>query len=160
MKRGANGDPQAVGQQSFDYEGIHFQPATTYTVINETRTGLFAANRNLEGNIMKALFNAVAMAAVLSIPPMCYAQSNQPVTRAQVRSELVQLEKAGYDPSSDQTQYPRNIQAAEAKVSAQQQGGATYGGVANDTSSGRASAWSAKQKDIPGFPAMPDFQRP
>ena len=109
---------------------------------------------------MKALFNAVAMAAVLSIPPMCYAQSNQPVTRAQVRSELVQLEKAGYDPSSDQTQYPRNIQAAQAKVAAGQQEKNDYGGVANDTSSGRASRWTAQQKDIPGFPAMPDFQRP
>jgi hypothetical protein len=116
---------------------------------------------------MKSLIYAVSIGAVLSISPiMSYAQSNQanqPLTRAQVRAELVQLEKAGYDPASDQTQYPKNIQAAEAKVSAQQaqqQGTNAYGGVANDTSSGHSSRWSAQQKDIPGFPAMPDFQRP
>ena len=109
---------------------------------------------------MKSLFYAVAVGAALSIPLMSYAQTNQPVTRAQVRAELVQLEKAGYNPASDQTEYPKNIQAAEAKVAAEQQGTSTYGGVANNTSSGSASVWSAKQKDIPGFPAMPDFQRP
>jgi Domain of unknown function (DUF4148) len=114
----------------------------------------------LEANIMNSLISALAIGAVLSIPPMSYAQSNQPVTRAEVRAELVQLEKAGYNPASDQTQYPRNIQAAEAKVAAGQQEKNDYGGVANDTSSGRASRWTAQQKDIPGFPAMPDFQRP
>jgi Domain of unknown function (DUF4148) len=109
---------------------------------------------------MKSLFYAVAIGAVLSIPPMSYAQSNQPGTRSEVRTELVQLEKAGYYPASDQTQYPKNAPAAEAKVPDEQQGTSTYGGVANDTSSGHASRWNAKQKDIPGFPAMPDFQRP
>ena len=68
---------------------------------------------------MKSLFYAVAVGAALSIPLMSYAQTNQPVTRAQVRAELVQLEKAGYNPASDQTEYPKNIQAAEARVVAQ-----------------------------------------
>jgi hypothetical protein len=48
-----------------------------------------------------------------------FAQSNDPITRAQVRAELVQVEKAGYDPTGDQNNYPANIQAAEAKISAQ-----------------------------------------
>jgi hypothetical protein len=38
------------------------------------------------------------------------------VTRAQVKAELVQLERAGYNPSMDRTTYPAQIQAAEAKV--------------------------------------------
>jgi len=69
---------------------------------------------------MKSLIKAVAIAAVLAIPAVSFAQSNQPVTRAQVRAELVQLEKAGYNPAtaSDPT-YPEDIQAAEAKVHAQ-----------------------------------------
>ena len=69
---------------------------------------------------MKSLIKAVAIAAVLAIPAVSFAQSNQPVTRAQVRAELVQLEKAGYNPATavDST-YPADIQAAEARVQAQ-----------------------------------------
>ena len=69
---------------------------------------------------MKSLIQAVAIAAVLAAPVASFAQSSQPVTRAQVRAELVQLEKAGYNPAaSDDTTYPANIQAAEARVAAQ-----------------------------------------
>jgi opacity protein-like surface antigen len=69
--------------------------------------------------IMKSLIKAVAVAAVLAIPALSFAQSNQPVTRAQVRAELIQLEKAGYNPAeSDQTTYPVELQAAEARVAA------------------------------------------
>jgi hypothetical protein len=46
--------------------------------------------------------------------------SAQEVTRAQVRAELVQLEQAGYSPSRGvDVTYPADIQAAEAKVAAQ-----------------------------------------
>ena len=69
---------------------------------------------------IKSLVSAVAIASALAAPAVSFAQqSNGPVTRAQVRAELVQLEKAGYDPASDQTEYPKNIQAAEARVAAQ-----------------------------------------
>ncbi len=58
---------------------------------------------------MKSLIKALAVAAVLAVPVVSFAQSSQPVTRAQVRAELVQLEKAGYVPSnSSDTQYPAN----------------------------------------------------
>lgn len=68
---------------------------------------------------MKSLIKAIAVALVLAAPVASFAQSNQPVTRAQVRADLVQLEKAGYNPSnSSDTQYPANIQAAESKVAA------------------------------------------
>ena len=46
-----------------------------------------------------------------------------PLTRAQVRAELVQLEKAGYNPN-DWINYPENIQAAQAKIAAAQNTGA------------------------------------
>lgn len=49
-----------------------------------------------------------------------FAQSNAPLTRAQVREELMRLEAAGYDPSKgDDGEYPADIQAAQAKLAEQ-----------------------------------------
>jgi hypothetical protein len=80
---------------------------------------------------MKSLIKAVAIALVLSAPVVSFAQSNEPVTRAQVRADLVQVEKAGYNPL-DWMHYPENIQAAEARIAAQK-------GAAVDTSYGPAA---------------------
>lgn len=69
---------------------------------------------------MKALIKAVALAVVLAAPVVSFAQSNEPVTRAQVREQLIQLEKAGYNPATaNDYDYPANIQAAEARVAEQ-----------------------------------------
>ncbi|MFM0687910.1 DUF4148 domain-containing protein [Paraburkholderia strydomiana] len=92
---------------------------------------------------MKSLIQAVVIATVLGAPVASFAQSNQPVTRAQVRAELIQLEKAGYQPTRSDPYYPADIQAAEARVAAQngtaQPAVSSYGGVANGSSdSGRA----------------------
>ncbi|KVA26533.1 hypothetical protein WI44_25935 [Burkholderia cepacia] len=72
---------------------------------------------------MKSLIKAVALAALAAAPVVSFAQSQQPLTRAQVRAELVQLEKAGYNPN-DWINYPENIQAAQAKIAAAQNTGA------------------------------------
>lgn len=51
-----------------------------------------------------------------------FAQSSAPLTRAQVREELIRLEAAGYEPSKgDDGAYPADIQAAQARVAAQAQ---------------------------------------
>jgi outer membrane murein-binding lipoprotein Lpp len=97
----------------------------------------------MEVYIMKTLISAVVVAAALVAPVASFAQSNQPVTRAQVRAELVQLEKAGYNPVSDQTAYPANIQAAQARVDAQngtaQAANSGYGApIAGSSQAGRA----------------------
>ena len=69
---------------------------------------------------MKSLIQAVVVAAALVAPVASFAQSNAPVTRAQVRAELAQLEKAGYNPATaNDVDYPDNLQAAEARVAAQ-----------------------------------------
>ncbi|WP_250480790.1 DUF4148 domain-containing protein [Caballeronia sp. GAOx1] len=83
---------------------------------------------------------SIIVAAALAIPAVSsFAQSNQPVTRAEVKAQLVQLERAGYNPSMDRTTYPAEIQAAEAKVAAQN--GQSYGGAADGSSaSGGAPA--------------------
>jgi hypothetical protein len=70
---------------------------------------------------MKSLIKAVVIAAVVAAPAVSFAQSSQqPVTRAEVRNELIQLEHAGYNPStSSDADYPANVQAAEQRVQAQ-----------------------------------------
>lgn len=65
---------------------------------------------------MKALI-CTTLALVLAAPAMSFAQtSDQPVTRAQVRADLIQLENAGWRPDSQEAFYPNDIQAAEARV--------------------------------------------
>lgn len=70
---------------------------------------------------MKSLIKAVAVAAVLAAPIVSFAQSSQqPVSRAEVRNELIQWEQAGYNPAtSNDTNYPADAQAAERRVQAQ-----------------------------------------
>ncbi|SAL32655.1 membrane protein [Caballeronia arvi] len=88
--------------------------------------------------VIQSLIVAVAVA----LPAFSFAQSNQPITRAEVRAQLVELQKAGYDPASDQTQYPQNIQAAQARIDAAK-GLTAYGAsVSGGYASGSRSAES------------------
>ena len=83
------------------------------------------------------------IAALVAAPVASFAQSSQPVSRAQVQAELAQLEQAGYDPR-DWIHYPENIRAAEAKVAAQtataQAAVTGYGGAAEGASRSGAAA--------------------
>ncbi len=81
---------------------------------------------------MKSLLKAALVATVLAVPAASFAQSQQPVTRAEVKADLAQLRAAGYDPS-DWMHYPDNIQAAEAKVAAERAATA-YGPSTSGTS--------------------------
>ncbi|WP_114813030.1 DUF4148 domain-containing protein [Paraburkholderia kururiensis] len=97
------------------------------------------------------LVQSLIVAAVVAVPAVSFAQSNAPLTRALVRAELVQLEKAGYNPALDYTRYPENVQAAEARVSARNHDAASaYGPALNGTSSSGSHA-SAAQDAIPGL---------
>ena len=92
---------------------------------------------------MNSLIKAVAMAVVLSAPIASFAQTSQPVTRAEVRTQLVQLEKAGYNPGlADNATYPADIQAAEARVAAQNGSTSGVGGVVSGSSESGAQAVS------------------
>lgn len=70
---------------------------------------------------MKSIIKAVAIAAILAAPVASFAQSNQqPLTRAEVRNQLIQVEQAGYNPATtNDPTYPSDIQAAETRVQAQ-----------------------------------------
>jgi hypothetical protein len=74
---------------------------------------------SFEVKIMKTQLFAVAAAAVLlSAPLASFAQqSDAPVTRAEVRAQLVEAQKAGYT-QNDNLTYPADIQAADAKIAA------------------------------------------
>ncbi len=71
---------------------------------------------------MKSLIKVVVVAAVMAVPAVSFAQdnpANPPLTRAEVRAQLIQLEQVGYDPATVSNQYPADIQAAEARVQQQ-----------------------------------------
>jgi Domain of unknown function (DUF4148) len=93
---------------------------------------------------MKLFTRMVLIAAICAAPIASFAQSTESsVSRAQVRAELAQLEKAGYDPH-DWIHYPENLQAAEAKVAAQNAAAQApvsgFGGAVDGTSRSGASS--------------------
>ncbi|WP_321788815.1 DUF4148 domain-containing protein [Paraburkholderia sp. J94] len=115
------------------------------------------------------LVQSLVVAALVAVPALSFAQSNvqnAPITRAEVKAELVQLQQAGYNPASDNTQYPANLQAALARVSAangetavassaSSSASSSYGGVAQGASASGSRAprvhVSAPDADVPGL---------
>ncbi|MGH8777452.1 DUF4148 domain-containing protein [Paraburkholderia sp.] len=99
------------------------------------------------------LVQSLVVAVAIVIPALSFAQTNHPLTRAEVRAELVELQKAGYNPSTDYTQYPANIQAAEARLSAQK--GVTsssYGpSTAGTSASGSRVSQSQSESEVIGL---------
>ncbi|WP_213302364.1 DUF4148 domain-containing protein [Paraburkholderia sacchari] len=93
---------------------------------------------------MKSLINAVALAAVLAVPAVSFAQSqpeNGPLTREQVRNELKALESVGWRPNVVSPFYPGDYQAAQARL--QGRGDSGYGPATDGSSeSGTASSYS------------------
>lgn len=73
---------------------------------------------------MSKLLPTVVVAAILAAPVISFAQSSeQSLTRAQVRAELIELEHAGYKP-----QNPGEFQAAEGRVNAERRVGSDTSG--------------------------------
>lgn len=99
---------------------------------------------------MKSLFSA-AFVAALAIPGAAFAQavqpqSNQPVTRAEVKSDLKRVEQAGYNPAtSNDDNYPANVQAAEARAAGRTGGG--YGGLQSGSSASDSPQHGAAQSN-------------
>ncbi|KVG17584.1 DUF4148 domain-containing protein [Burkholderia thailandensis] len=72
---------------------------------------------------MKSFVYAAVAASILAAPLASFAQADQPppLTREQVKSELMRLEQNGYKPESGETQYPANVQAASQRIQPAQQ---------------------------------------
>lgn len=103
----------------------------------------------------KILVGLALAAATLGAPVLSFAQSNAPLTRAEVRADLVRVEHAGYNPArGGDVDYPADIQAAEAKIAAQNDQPLTtqaFGGVAqNGTSASGAPAHRAMDSSCVG----------
>jgi hypothetical protein len=83
---------------------------------------------------------ATIIAAVFLLPAVVSAQSTDSLTREQVRAELVQLERAGYNPLSNCTgDCPGSLRRAEAVIMREQRTANTaYGSGSSGTAqSGR-----------------------
>lgn len=90
--------------------------------------------------IMKSFVFTIVAASALAMPIAAFSQTDATPTRAQVRAELQQLEQAGYDPAKGENpNYPADIQAAEARVSAANST-TGYGGTASVSSSSGSRA--------------------
>lgn len=102
------------------------------------------------------LVQSLIVAALVSVPVVSFAQAQQPLTRAEVRAELVQLEKAGYNAAGDQAHYPSNLEAAQARINAADgSAAAAYGGVAKGSSAsgsrGPMSHAKASAQEVTGL---------
>ncbi|RDU97597.1 DUF4148 domain-containing protein [Trinickia dinghuensis] len=96
---------------------------------------------------MKSLIQSVVIAAALVAPVAVFAQSNAPVTRAQVKAELAQFEQAnGPRALGNDPYYPASAQVAQARVEAQNGDGQAVGGV-RAGSSDAGSPVTAAAKD-------------
>jgi len=62
----------------------------------------------------------LAVAVLAAIPALSFADTGHGLTRAEVRADLIRLEKAGYNPVSSEANYPDDIAAAEKAVAAEQ----------------------------------------
>lgn len=70
---------------------------------------------------LKAIRYVALVAAAATIAAQAQAEQAQPpstgaVTRAQVQKELADLESVGYDPTANDDQYPRELDAAEQRL--------------------------------------------
>ena len=84
----------------------------------------------------KSLIAIGAIAASCVLSTAAFAQTSAPVTRASVNAQLVQLEKVGYNPASvSDTQYPADIQAADARIDGQTVNGFQSAGASMNGSS-------------------------
>jgi uncharacterized protein YpmB len=100
-------------------------------------------NRKLEV-IMKSLLSAVVLASALIVPAVSFAQANAPVTRAQVRAELVAAQKAGLVYQND-TEYPKAVPQSTTVGAAPVESSQDVGGV-NVGSSDAGSRSSVQQR--------------
>jgi hypothetical protein len=102
------------------------------------------------------VIQSLIVAAAVALPALSFAQSNQPLTRAEVRAQLVELQQAGYKPAGDETQYPRNIEAAQVRVNAQK--GLTASSYGSSSAGSFESGSRASNVDVVGL--GPIYARP
>ncbi|AQQ48116.1 MULTISPECIES: DUF4148 domain-containing protein [Burkholderia cepacia complex] len=97
---------------------------------------------------MNVKLKLLALSLAVLSPVTSFAQSgNASLTRAQVRAQLVQVEKAGYFPSRKDPNYPDSIQAAERRISLERTGSGVGSESANQAASGQ-HVWKNDQSQL------------
>nr|WP_158935015.1 DUF4148 domain-containing protein [Burkholderia sp. S171] len=100
----------------------------------------------------KLFLPALLITSALAAPSFAFAQDNNaPVTRAEVRAQLTQLEKAGYSPATNDNYYPQALQEAQQRVDASN-------GVESQAYGPSTSGTSASGLHVPVTPASGDDQ--
>ncbi|WP_027796300.1 DUF4148 domain-containing protein [Paraburkholderia acidipaludis] len=99
---------------------------------------------------MKSLFKAVVLAVAVTAPLVSFAQTAQPLSRGEVRADLVRAEQAGYNPN-DWLHYPENLQAAQARIAANNDK-TTYGAGTN------GSSQAGRQAEVTVSPYSPPVE--
>jgi hypothetical protein len=90
---------------------------------------------------MKTLARLVLAIGAIAGPVVSFAQSTEPITRAQVYADLVRIEEAGYHVGDgDNTTYPAQIQLAESKIAARDNQQAANNAVGGTTINGTSAA--------------------
>ena len=74
---------------------------------------------------------------------LSFARSNPPLTRAEVRADLVHVEHVGYTARANDINYPLDNQAAEAKIAARNEQKLTNQAVGDVAENGRSASGSA-----------------
>lgn len=93
---------------------------------------------------MKSFIKAAVLASVLAVPALSFAQTDAPVTRAQVNADLVQFEQNaprgafGRDPY-----YPVSAQATQTRIAAENSNTVAIGGASNNGTSASGSRSTA-----------------
>jgi hypothetical protein len=89
----------------------------------------------------------ITIAAALAAPVFAHAQSaNGPLTRSEVKGQLVQLESAGYRPDADRATYPAGVQSAEKRINF---GGANVADSSGSSVSGSSAAAAGRWNPNP-----------
>ncbi|AXF24479.1 hypothetical protein CUJ89_29770 [Burkholderia pyrrocinia] len=63
----------------------------------------------------------LVVAVLAAIPALSFADTGHSLTRAEVRADLIRLEKAGYNAAGSEAHYPDDIAAAQNAVAAAEQ---------------------------------------
>src|SRR6266702_6608268 len=66
--------------------------------------------------MFKSFVPAAVIVSTIAAPALAFAQDNTQVTRAAVKTDLQQMEQAGYNSTADRITYPDHAQAAEQRV--------------------------------------------
>jgi Domain of unknown function (DUF4148) len=96
----------------------------------------------------KIIIGLAIAASAITAPALSFAQSNAPLTRAEVVADLVRYQQAGYNASlaGKDPYYPANIQAVRAKMAAQNEQQVATQSVGGVAQNGRASSSTPQAK--------------